>query len=56
MRNILAIIHRELKAYFASPIAYIVLAIFILVTGFYFKEVLGRRRDFVPAKTESKER
>ncbi|MCC8043646.1 MAG: ABC transporter permease [Oscillospiraceae bacterium] len=31
-----AIYRRELKAYFTSPIAYIYLAVFYLITGYYF--------------------
>src|SRR2546430_1474459 len=31
MRNILAIIERELRAYFTSPIAYVVLTIFVFL-------------------------
>ena len=34
MSNILAIAHREMKAYFGSPIAYIVIGIFALLFGF----------------------
>jgi ABC-2 type transport system permease protein len=41
MRNILAIVQREFKAYFASPIAYIVLAIFAFLTGIFFQTILG---------------
>ncbi len=36
MNNIGAIAKKELKAYFASPIAYVVIAIFLLLTGFFF--------------------
>jgi ABC-2 type transport system permease protein len=36
MRNILAIWQREMKSYFVSPIAYVVLTIFILVSGIFF--------------------
>ncbi len=36
MTNIWTIAKRELNAYFASPIAYIVLAMFALITGFIF--------------------
>ena len=40
MRNILAIAQRELKAYFASPIAYVVMGIFALVFGAFFYSIL----------------
>ena len=36
MKNIFAIAERDLKAYFTSPIAYVVLTIFIFVAGFFF--------------------
>lgn len=36
MSNILAIAHKELKGYFASPIAYIVIGLFALMFGYFF--------------------
>ena len=36
MRNILAIYRRELGSYFASPIAYIVIGVFLFITGYVF--------------------
>jgi ABC-2 type transport system permease protein len=36
MRNILAIAHKELRSYFASPIAYIVIGFFALLYGFFY--------------------
>ena len=36
MRNILAIAHKELRSYFASPIAYIVIGLFALLFGWFF--------------------
>jgi len=36
MRNSLAMLKKELRSYFASPMAYIVLAIFLAVTGYFF--------------------
>jgi ABC-2 type transport system permease protein len=36
MRNILAIAGKELRGYFASPIAYVVLGLFALVFGWFF--------------------
>ena len=41
MTNILAIAHKELRSYFASPIAYIVIGFFALVFGVMFASVLG---------------
>jgi len=36
MQNILAIWQREMKSYFVSPIAYVVLTIFLIITGLFF--------------------
>ncbi len=36
MQNILAIWQREMKSYFVSPIAYVVLTVFLLITGIVF--------------------
>lgn len=36
MKNILTICGREMKAYFASPIAYLLMALFGLIFGFFF--------------------
>ena len=36
MSNVLAIAQKELKSYFASPIAYIVIGLFALVFGYFF--------------------
>src|SRR5205809_7942339 len=36
MRPTLSLIHREFSAYFYSPIAYVVLAVFLAVTGHLF--------------------
>jgi ABC-2 type transport system permease protein len=40
MSNVIAIAHKELKAYFASPIAYIVIGFFVLLFGFFFYTML----------------
>jgi ABC-2 type transport system permease protein len=36
MGNILAIAHKELRAYFASPIAWVILGLFALLFGYFF--------------------
>ena len=36
MSNVLAIAQKELKGYFASPIAYIIIGFFALVFGWFF--------------------
>ncbi|MEW6320087.1 MAG: ABC transporter permease subunit [Acidobacteriota bacterium] len=41
MRNILALAEREVKAYFASPIAYIVIGFFALLFGYFFYALLA---------------
>jgi ABC-2 type transport system permease protein len=40
MSNVIAIAQKELRSYFASPIAYVVLAAFALVFGFFFSTML----------------
>jgi ABC-2 type transport system permease protein len=40
MQNILAIWQREIKAYFVSPIAYVVLTVFLFLSGFFFYSIL----------------
>jgi len=42
MRNILAIVERELRAYFNSPIAYVVLTIFVFLSGIFFRSILSQ--------------
>src|SRR3979490_2676132 len=41
MSNILAIAQKELKSYFASPIAYIVIGLFALLYGWFFVAILA---------------
>src|SRR5246127_4629809 len=41
MRNILIICRKELRSYFASPIAYLLLTMFALIFGFFFWNALG---------------
>ncbi|MBN1334504.1 MAG: ABC transporter permease [Deltaproteobacteria bacterium] len=41
MRNVFFIARRELEAYFASPIGWIALCAFLLVTGFFFASMVG---------------
>ncbi len=41
MTNILAIARKELKAYFASPIAYIVIGFWALLYGYFFVAILN---------------
>ena len=41
MSNILAIAHKELKSYFASPIAYIAIGLWALLFGWFFVAILN---------------
>jgi ABC-2 type transport system permease protein len=40
MSNVLAIAHKEIRAYFTSPIAYIVIGLFALLFGYFFVAIL----------------
>jgi ABC-2 type transport system permease protein len=40
MKNIWAIARKELKSYFSSPIAYAVIAVFLLLVGFFFYSLI----------------
>jgi ABC-2 type transport system permease protein len=40
MNNVLAIAHKEIRAYFASPIAYIVIGLFALLFGYFYVAIL----------------
>lgn len=40
MRNIWAIIKKEIKTYFTSPIAYVVSAVFLVLMGFFFYSLI----------------
>jgi ABC-2 type transport system permease protein len=42
LRIILAIIKKELKAYFSSPIAYVIMTVFLFIIGFYFFALIQR--------------
>jgi len=41
MSNVLALAHKELKSYFASPIAYVVIGFFALLFGYFFIALLS---------------
>jgi len=42
VRNYLAIVEREVKSYFVSPIAYVVIALFLVISGIFFFLILSR--------------
>jgi ABC-2 type transport system permease protein len=46
MRNILAIVGRELRAYFNSPIAYVMLTGFLFLSGIVFQGLLTEIMDY----------
>ncbi|MFC1726246.1 ABC transporter permease subunit [candidate division KSB1 bacterium] len=46
MRRVTAVAYRELKSYFVSPIAYFVIAIFLLITGYFFYALLSNFVDY----------
>ncbi len=50
MRNIFVIAERDFKSYFTSPIAYVVLTIFILLAGFFFSLILNNMVEMVPMR------
>ncbi len=41
MRNIYLIFSKELKSYFTSPIAYVVITIFLIISGYFFYNILA---------------
>jgi ABC-2 type transport system permease protein len=41
MRNFLAILEKELKSYFFSPVAYVVLGFFLVVTGLFYYNIIN---------------
>jgi ABC-2 type transport system permease protein len=53
MRNIWIICRKELRSYFVSPIAYILLAMFAIIFGFFFWIIVG---GFINAAMESQMR
>jgi len=40
MKNIWAIIKKEIKSYFTSPIAYVVITVFLVLVGFFFYSLI----------------
>ena len=41
MKNIIAIYRREMGSYFVSPIAYIVVGVFLVISGYFFYRIVG---------------
>jgi ABC-2 type transport system permease protein len=40
MKNVLAVLEKELRYYFVSPIAYVVLSVFLIISGYFFYNIL----------------
>jgi ABC-2 type transport system permease protein len=53
MKGLRAILQRELRAYFTSPIAYVALAVFLLLAGLFFMSAV---REYVSFDTYLRER
>ena len=45
MRNLGAIYRREVKSYFASPLAYVLTAVYLVLSGYFFTTILFNSRS-----------
>lgn len=45
MRNLYTVARRELQSYFVSPLAYVITAIFLAITGYFFYVILYYSRE-----------
>src|SRR5262245_11015286 len=41
MKNVFAILQRELRSFFVSPIAYVVLTVFLIISGYFFYNIVS---------------
>jgi ABC-2 type transport system permease protein len=41
MKNVLAILQKELRSYFVSPIAYVVMTVFLIICGYFFYTIVS---------------
>jgi ABC-2 type transport system permease protein len=41
VRNVLAVAKREIRAYFTSPLAYVVIGMFLLISGYFFYSIFA---------------
>jgi ABC-2 type transport system permease protein len=46
MNNVLAMFQKEMRTYFTSPIAYAVVVVFLLISGYFFYGILSSFVDF----------
>lgn len=53
--NTVAIAQKELQGYFASPLSYLVLAIFWLISGLFFVEILLGAQGIIQQVTMSEQ-
>jgi ABC-2 type transport system permease protein len=54
MRSILAIYRKEMGHYFVSPVAYIIIGVFLIVAGFFFHVILsGMMQDAMNTQLQS---
>ena len=47
MRNVLAIVEKELRTYFVSPVAYVVMTCFLLLAGWFFFNLLTQLQQYI---------
>ena len=45
MRNVWAVATRELRSYFLSPLAYVVIALFLALSGYLFALILNSSHE-----------
>src|SRR3981081_3085935 len=45
MKNVWAVAQRELRSYFLSPLAYVVIALFLALSGYLFALILANARE-----------
>ncbi|HEV7663188.1 MAG TPA: ABC transporter permease subunit, partial [Chloroflexota bacterium] len=45
MKNVWAVSNRELRSYFLSPLAYVVIALFLALAGYLFALILANGRE-----------
>jgi len=46
MKNVLAVFRKEMRSYFLSPIAYVVIGIFLFISGYFFYGLLAQFLEF----------
>jgi len=55
LNNLLAIFRRELSSYFTSPLAYLITAVFWLISGFFFVSILLGPEGIIQQVTQREE-